>query len=352
MNLDKPATAPDKINELHTLSARLLELERESADAREQARLLATLHEAFTTIAQTRGADDIVAHVLRAAFAPLGFSRAVFFGVDRERGIEARWQIDGCDAVEASFEQPDLRPQSALLAVLRGDTTESIGCAGELSAPFVDVRGWYIVSCLNGTEAALGVLYVDGHRSSSPRTHEANAVRALTTIAAVCIENGLLLAKTQEMAARDPLTGLYNRRMFTEQLISELEVARRTGRSLAYVMIDVDDFKKVNDRLGHAGGDATLKRVADALVRSSRSHDIVARYAGDEFQLALTNLEPALAYALVARLSWELRAQNLSCSIGAALYPNDGSSPEALAVAADRALYATKAAGKNGFSFA
>jgi hypothetical protein len=101
------------------MTARLVELERERSDARDEAKVLLALQDAFTQIAVTRAPDDVIAHMLRAAFNSLGFSRAIFFAADRERGIEARWQVDGNDVVEPSYEAPDLRHGSAMLAALR-----------------------------------------------------------------------------------------------------------------------------------------------------------------------------------------------------------------------------------------
>jgi diguanylate cyclase (GGDEF)-like protein len=239
-----------------------------------------------------------------------------------------------------------------MLAVLRGEVGAGDGFASDLSAPLVDVRGWYVLSPLMRAEGALGLLYVDGHASSLPRAWETSAARALTTIASVAIDNSLHFAKSEALAMRDPLTGLHNRRAFSARLEREIETSARDGRQMTFVMIDVDDFKSVNDTFGHAGGDRVLRQIADALLRSSRAQDIVARYAGDEFCILLTNVDSELAFNLVARLSAELRAQKLSCSIGAALFPQHGSDAAALAQSADRALYEAKAAGKNGFSFA
>jgi diguanylate cyclase (GGDEF)-like protein len=337
---------------LHTLGRRLLELERQHADERERADTLLALQGAFTSIARSRSTDEIIAYTLRAAFNPLGFSRALFFGVEREAGVVVRFQLDGSDSVEPGASIDDLTAGEALLAVLRAEPRESVGMAGELSAPLVDVRGWYVMSPLSGVAGTLGLLYADGHRRPQPRANEVDAVCALAAIAAVAIDNELLFAQTRALAMRDHLTGLLNRRAFAERLTAELSRSDERGGSLAYVLIDVDDFKKVNDTFGHDAGDAVLKRVAETLVRGSRADDVVARHGGDEFCILLTALDPELAHALVARLSWELRSRDLHCSIGAALYPGDGRDGAALARAADVALYATKAAGKNGFSFA
>ncbi len=336
--------------DIRSLRARNGQLERERADALDANRLLVALNDASKSIVGTRDPDTVVAHLLRAMRDPLGFSRAIFFRVDRARGVEARWQIDGSDVVEASDEVLDDGPGSVVLGVLRGEP-DGIGTAGELSAPLVDVRRWYVMCALSGADGAIGVLYVDGHAAREPRSWEAGLVRNLASVAATAIENALLFARTQELATRDPLTGLYNRRAFAERLDETLVASRGGRQSCAYVMIDVDDFKSINDRYGHAYGDDVLRRLATTLMQNSRGEDIVARYAGDEFAIVLSNVDAQLARSLVARLSADLRARDLRCSLGAALFPSDASSARELMEAADRALYNTKAAGKNGFSF-
>ena len=333
-----------------SLVARIAELERACADASEENRNLLAVAESTKRIAAARDVETIVALTLRAMREPLGFTRAMYFSVDRTHGIEARVQVDGSDAIEPCHEKLDLDYGSVVLSVLRGDL-EGVGRAGDLSAPLVDVRGWYVLCALAASEGTVGVVYVDGHSARHPQERAANHVRSIAAVAAVAIENATHIAKTQALAARDPLTGLYNRRAFEERLQTTMHEAERGRRAFAYVMIDVDDFKSLNDRFGHAHGDAVLKGLAATLVASSRTGDVVGRFAGDEFVVIMTNLDADLARTLVARLSGDLRARDLHCSLGAALFPDDARNPSQLMEAADRALYATKAAGKNGFSF-
>jgi diguanylate cyclase (GGDEF)-like protein len=338
--------------DLTALGARLVELEHERSEARDHVRLLLALQDAFASIAVTRSPDDVVAQMLRAAHDPLGFSRGIFFHVERERGVVPRWQFDGSDSVEASHESFDLRPGSAVVRALRSDATLCVGRAEDLSAPLVDTRGWYVLSALACTEGTAGLLYLDGHRVRTPRDWETGLVHALATLASVSIENSMLFARTEELAIRDPLTGLYNRRAFAARLDDALATARTTGRPLTFVLIDVDDFKRINDSLGHVHGDDVLRRLAQALVRHSRSGDVVGRFAGDEFVASLSNIDGELARGLVARLSADLRSNGLRCSLGAAVFPTDACDAAGLLSAADRALYAAKAAGKDGYSFA
>lgn len=339
-------------NELRCITDRIVSLERERADAREQTRLLIELQTAITTIAVARLPEDVIVLMLRAARDPLGFDRAIYFSVDRQHGVEARLQIDGCDVVEPSDEEVDLRHGSSILSLLRHEFRSCVGRTADLSAPLVDVRGWYVLSALSNLEGPIGLLYVDGHGCNEPREWEVGLIESLTTIASISIDNSVLFSRTRELAMRDPLTGLLNRRAFAERLAEEIANCDARGSSLTYVLIDVDDFKAINDSLGHAHGDAVLRKLSETLTRSSRVNDIIGRYAGDEFVIVLPNVEKDQARTLVARLSSELRAQQLSCSVGAASYPQDAHDPSELLTMADKALYATKTSGKNGYTFA
>lgn len=337
--------------ELRSLNAHLVELERERAHTSDRVKLLVALQESFARIALSRDPDEIVATMLRAAREPLGFSRAIYFSVDRTSGLTARMQIDGDDCVEPSREVVDIGAGGAFVTLLRSGRSDSTGDAEDLCAPLVDVRNWYVVTTLSRADGTFGLLYVDGHRSRAQRPFETSLIRTLATIAAIAIDNSLLLRQTQELAMRDPLTGLFNRRAFSERLVAEIEKCRNESNSLTYILIDLDDFKRINDRHGHAHGDAVLRKLGETLTRSSRNVDVVGRYAGDEFIILLCNVDRELARALVARISADLQAQELRCSMGAAFYPDDGSDAAALLCAADRALYHTKANGKNGYSF-
>lgn len=335
---------------------RLVDLERERSEAIDRVNLLLALQEAFSQISITRSPDDVIATMLRTTRNPLGFSRAIYFRVDRSNGIEAHLQIDGSETIEKSYEIPDVGEGGGILALIRGPFLTATGTACELSAPLVDVRDSYVLAKLSSSDGIFGLLYVDGPStvlSHEPqREFETELVRTLATIAAVSIENSRLLNTTQDLAMRDPLTGLFNRRAFSERLLYEIERSRSSGRSLTYVMIDIDDFKRINDSHGHAQGDLTLKHLGETLVRSSRQIDTVGRYAGDEFVMLLSDVDRALARLLVARVSSDLRAQHLYCSLGAALFPDDAYDASTLLAAADQALYATKQSGKNGYTFA
>ena len=147
---------------------------------------------------------------------------------------------------------------------------------------------------------------------------------------------------------RDPLSGLFNRGYFDESF-GRLLVAQSDGRPFTVALIDLDDFKAVNDRYGHAAGDDALRVAAQRLREAFRDEDIVARYGGDEFAVLL-QADRATAVARLdawrIALNAEARIPRLSASVGAASMPEDGATRTLLDVA-DRRLYAAKAAGRN-----
>jgi diguanylate cyclase (GGDEF)-like protein len=155
-------------------------------------------------------------------------------------------------------------------------------------------------------------------------------------------------------AERDALTDLYNRQAFHDRLGREMARARRFGRELTVVTIDLDAFKQVNDTLGHLAGDAVLKRLSTLLVTHTREHDIVGRLGGDEFAVALVEAGMATAKDLIRRLRIHLvpaRRQfglprEFGISFGAASYPTDGDTVEKLLFHADGGLYLQKGPGR------
>ncbi len=169
-------------------------------------------------------------------------------------------------------------------------------------------------------------------------------------------------SRIRELAHFDQLTGLPNRVLFRDRLDQALAHARRHDEWVAVVFIDLDNFKGVNDSLGHLAGDHLLQEVARRLRRSTREEDTVTRLGGDEFALILVGLAThALAQRVAARVAagclaalaepvaMEDREVFTGASIGVALFPQDGDDPDALLRSADLAMYAAKERGKNTF---
>jgi len=149
-------------------------------------------------------------------------------------------------------------------------------------------------------------------------------------------------------ATHDGLTGLANYREFVDSLEREVGRAGRTGQPFALLLLDLDDLKLINDRLGHLAGNAALTRLADLMKEHCRATEIAARFGGDEFAILLLDADAARARNVAERIRACLRSQpdppRLSVSIGLSVYPGDGSSAPDLLEAADRQLYQDKKA--------
>jgi diguanylate cyclase (GGDEF)-like protein/PAS domain S-box-containing protein len=162
------------------------------------------------------------------------------------------------------------------------------------------------------------------------------------------------------LAHHDPLTGLPNRAMFADRAREVVAHARRHGKNAAFLFVDLDRFKEINDRLGHEVGDALLKSVSARLRAAVRGDDFVARLGGDEFCVLLQDIaDPREAAAVAQKLIHELRAPfplagealSIGASIGIACVPLDGEEVATLMRLADTAMYRAKQAGRNAYQF-
>ncbi len=162
----------------------------------------------------------------------------------------------------------------------------------------------------------------------------------LVKLCSVAIE----LDRAKHDASHDSLTGLLNRRSFDILLDQHCSQSTRYGWQFALVLVDVDDFKDINDSLGHIAGDGVLKTIGAALSSTLRSGDSAARVGGDEFALVLANATSQGALQAVARLKDTIALANVGVSVstGVALAPEEGDSPEAIFKIADERLYKEK----------
>jgi diguanylate cyclase (GGDEF)-like protein len=166
-----------------------------------------------------------------------------------------------------------------------------------------------------------------------------------------------LHTRVAEQAVTDPLTGLWNRRHMAETLEREVNRARRFGHPISLIILDVDDFKQINDREGHLQGDLVLEHVAGAVREGTRAIDVAARYGGDELAVILVETDREGALIVGERLADRMRgsevplreggSMGVTISLGVATIPDSADGLESLVDAADRALLRAKRAGKN-----
>ena len=203
----------------------------------------------------------------------------------------------------------------------------------------------------------IGLLHVSAPASGDPEDGDAAIVELLAEQLGLALANVQLRETLQRQSLRDPLTGLFNRRYLEENLARELHRCERRGLPLSVLMIDVDHFKRFNDSHGHAAGDALLAHVGRVLSGSVRAEDMACRYGGEEFTVVLPETDAATAHARAESIRAALETATVmhlrqalgpvTASVGLAVYPADGTTPELLLQVADAWLYRAKAEGRN-----
>ncbi|MEA2460177.1 MAG: hypothetical protein QOH90_354 [Actinomycetota bacterium] len=198
-----------------------------------------------------------------------------------------------------------------------------------------------------------GALNLYRHELNKFDDEEFELAKRFGDAAALALDNAEIRAALEHQAQTDALTGLYNHRFFQERLRSELARANRAHDSVAILMFDIDDFKKLNDVHGHGTGDLVLSGLADVLRATVRASDVVCRIGGEEFALILPSCVAGDAFVLASRLRDRLRitdfeaAGTITISVGIAQGPEHAMNPRELVSCAEAAMMTAKARGKD-----
>ena len=217
-----------------------------------------------------------------------------------------------------------------------------------------DVRS-LIASPLIHEGKIIGTLRVNSSEPGAFNTDELRLLDAIATLGSSAISNAILFQKTEELAIRDSLTGIYVRRYFLERLEEEHKRSLLTNAPLTLLMCDLDYFKQCNDRYGHGVGDLILTRTAELFLHEVK-HGLVGRYGGEEFVVLLPNMNilegRALAEFLrasIEKMGVVVRRETIpvTISIGVASIPDDTLDPEELIRISDIRLYEAKKKGRN-----
>ncbi len=344
--------------EVERLQSRVAELEAERDEYAQQNAELFVLQQVFSTINSTLDINDILSMVLRGVCEALKFNRVILFDVDDGGTVVRRLEGDATGVVTHADEAFDYLSDSTLQDVASGVLQVAFGHETDSDRPLEDTRGAYCIAPLVARDVVRGMLYVDDPPSAQITENQLRVLLDFAAQAAIAVENARLyeetrrlLEETQRLALTDSLTGIPNRRALAEMLDRELHSSERYDSPFAFVILDLDDLKKINDSGGHSLGDLALKRFANVLKKTARKGDIVARYAGDEFVVVMTKTDREAAERGVERIISALRRNGLQSSIGVAMFPSDGTDGQTLFFCADEALYRAKQSGKNTFEF-
>jgi diguanylate cyclase (GGDEF)-like protein len=330
---------------METLEARLDELTQELTSAVRRAEEETRRSRFLAQIGTTIDLDEALGSTLEAASALPRVDAAVVelepTGDEEERLLGSVGFGDE-GAVRIFTGAPDRRdPRAVELSYFYSDEEEAGAVLEALGVPLV-TRG--------GRIGWLGVF------SRDPETRfgedDRHRLEELAERVAPAIENARRFREARRLADLDALTGLHNRRFFHETLAREVDRAQRYQRRLSLVLVDVDGFKEINDRIGHLAGDAVLAEIGSRIRQVVRSADIPCRVGGDELAVIVPEIEVGQARQLVGRIQSAVssqpiaRAGRVRVSAGVAdLQPND--SPTTFFERADESLYEAKHNGKN-----
>ncbi|MGZ4837213.1 MAG: sensor domain-containing diguanylate cyclase [Terriglobales bacterium] len=201
---------------------------------------------------------------------------------------------------------------------------------------------------------AIGVLTLESARANAFSLAEGQPLESVADICATAIQNARYFEKVRQMAYLDGLTGIHNRRYFEMRIAEEIERAQRYQNDLSIIMLDVDNFKKLNDEFGHLLGDETLRQVSTIFSQHLRKVDFACRYGGEEFVILVPQTPADQAQGVAEKLrkvveGWSFPGvpRPVTVTAGVASYPLNGRTRDELVKAADDAMYRAKQSGRN-----
>ncbi len=345
---------------------------------RERAETLDQILGISNDLKRNRTLDDLFPSIASAVARGLGFQEVVLSLYDREKnvftpraafGLDDRWPAMRDQSVPAeeitrhwnernrvskSYHVRDRAPREGVVS--RAAAPRRVLTAGD--------DGWapdeLLWIPLYSEDRLLGCLSVDSPLNGrSPSLETIRSLEIFANQAVTAIESARSYNEAREQSIRDSLTGAFNHRHFQEVLQRELGRAERLGRPLTVLMLDIDDFKSINDRFGHPVGDAILQGIVAEIRNEVRGDmDLLARYGGDEFALVLPETPVAEAVIVAERVRRRVderlfrmpdshQVLRATVSIGLATYPDDAGEKRDLVEKADSALYRAKHGGKN-----
>lgn len=270
-----------------------------------------------------RDAEDVLELRARYSLSPIV--------LDEER--VRRFMVD--NAAPIGTEKPESR-------ILLSSPPCFVGAHAEVFLPLVSF----------GQE--LGVLVCAASQHSRFQQNDLLTLESVADILATAVQNAEYVERVKQLAYRDGLTGIYNRRYFESKILEEISRHSRYGGTVAMLMFDIDHFKNVNDEFGHLLGDEVLKQVAQLLTRQLRKLDVVCRYGGEELAVILPSTQLSAAERVAEKLRQTIESfefpgvpRPITVSVGVSEFPTHGCDRDQIVRAADAALYCAKQSGRN-----
>ena len=240
-------------------------------------------------------------------------------------------------------------------ALMTGKTTieNDIRLAPDYVGFFVETASRMCIPLVSFGQT-LGVLVLDSAQTGAFHPNDVQSLESVADICSTAIQNAHYVDRVKQLAYLDGLTGIFNRRFFELRIAEEIERARRFNAGMAVIMVDIDQFKRLNDEFGHLLGDEVLRQVSSIFHQQLRKIDVVCRFGGEEFAILLSQTNPQHAFSVAEKLrrlieTWQFPGvpRPVTISAGAASFPDHGTTRDELVKAADAGLYAAKLAGRN-----
>lgn len=332
-------------------------LSRASHELQERVHDLEILNATARRFSASLQLEELVEAVAREITKAIPEAEAVAL-VHRRAGRESELVVDGFDRATDKFFRHSLDPGAGATGwVMKHGASRKIDdlADADVATDAQGVRSWLGVPLFMYGDCE-GVVAVQSTRIAAFRPEHQRLLESLALQIAAALQN----AHLYELAMVDGLTGLFVRRYFDARIDEEIERSRRYATPFSVVMMDVDDFKKLNDTYGHLVGDRVLRAIANVVKEQMRGVDTAARYGGEEIAMILPRTEMVGAYTLAERIREAIaelrittdedppRALAVTASLGISAYPESkAASGEDLVRRADRALYRAKKTGKN-----
>ena len=344
----EPQPNEQLVRAVDDMRVRMDSLARDLSEALDRAERESRRNRLFGELGGTVDLEELMDRVLDAAMEIQGIDAAMMM-VETQGGNPAI-ATRGMTAQEA-----DKPPTSGVAGALPGTITVSYRYGQERDAPSPDlIRGGLFIPLMGRELRPIGTLSLFWRRPDSEPAHEqVEQAEGLAESCIPAIENARRYGEARKLAETDALTGLYNQRYFHDTLRREVTRAHRYERNLALIVFDLDDFKAVNDEVGHLAGDRVLAQAADRLREAVRSVDVACRIGGDEFAVILPESSADDADQLYRRVHNSMRGvalgpegHSLQLSAGIAEIEH-GDTAASIFERADAALYRAKDHGKD-----